>query len=70
MGRLITSIEIMKNHRYTTILYFLLSEIRDVFVDDFPNGLPPSREVGHPIEVVPGSKSVNKPTYRPCHYES
>lgn len=42
----------------------------DVFPDDLPDGLPPSREVDHPIEVIPGSKPVSKPAYRLSHSET
>ena len=37
-----------------------MSKFRDVFPDDFPEGLPPSREVDHPIEVILGLKPVSK----------
>ena len=56
-----------KTRRYATILSSFLSKFRLVFPDDLPNGLPPSREVDHPIEVIPGSKPVSKPAYRLSH---
>ena len=59
-----------KTRRYATILSSLLSEFRDVFPDDLPDGLPPSREVDHPIEVIPGSKPVSKHAYRLSHFEA
>ena len=56
--------KIENSHRYTTILSSLLSKFRDVFLDDLSNGLLPSREVDHLIEVVPGLKLVSKHAYR------
>ena len=47
-----------------------MSEFRDVFLDDLPDGLPPSREVDHLIKVAPQSKSVSKFTYRLSHFET
>ena len=64
-----TKAKTKKTHRYIAILYSLLSKFRDVFLDDLPNGLPPSREVDHLIEVVPGLKRVNKLAYRLSHFE-
>ena len=40
-----TKVEIEKTHRYTTILYSLLSQFRGVFLDDLLDGWLPSREV-------------------------
>ena len=65
-----TKAKTVKTHRYTTILYSLMSEFRDVFPDDLPDGLPPSREVDHPIEVLPGLKPISKPAYRLSHSEA
>ena len=56
-----------KTHRYAAILYSLLSEFRDVLLDDLLDGLPPSREVNHLMEVVPRSNLVSKPTHRLNH---
>ena len=42
----------------------LLAEFRDVMPDELPEGLPPSREVDHRIELIPGSSPPSKPTYR------
>ena len=47
-----------------------MNEFRDVFPDDLPDGLPPSREVDHPIEVILGSKPISKPAYRLSHSEA
>jgi hypothetical protein len=42
----------------------LLDEFKDVFPEDLPEGLPPSRDVDHRIELVPGSTPPSRPTYR------
>ena len=42
----------------------LLSAYADVFPADLPSGLPPTREVDHHIELVPGSSPPSRPTYR------
>ena len=36
----------------------------DVFPEELPAGLPPSREVDHKIELVPGSVPPSRPTFR------
>jgi hypothetical protein len=41
-----------------------LAGYRDVFPDALPDGLPPSREVDHRIELVPGSSPQSRPTIR------
>ncbi len=42
-----------------------LSEYQDIFIEDMPNELPPSRgEDDHSIDLVPGSSPPNKPPYR------
>ena len=42
----------------------VMDEYRDVFPDQLPQGLPPSRDVDHRIELVPGSTPPSRPTYR------
>jgi len=42
----------------------LLSRYQDVFPDDLPKDLPPSRNVDHHIEVLPGSTPPTRPTYQ------
>ena len=65
-----TKAETEKTRKYAKILFSLMNEFRDVFPDDLPDGLPPSREVDRPIKVVPGSKSISKPAYRLSHSEA
>ena len=42
----------------------LMRTFRHVFPDELPAGLPPSREVDHKIELVPGSVPPSRPTFR------
>ena len=42
----------------------LRDEFKDVFPENLPSGLPPSREVDHKIELLPGSIPPSRPTYR------
>jgi hypothetical protein len=42
----------------------LLSRYQDVFPDDLPKDLPPSRNVDHHIDVLPGSLPPSRPTYQ------
>ena len=41
-----------------------MSAFRDVFPDELPAGLPPSREVDHRIELTPGAVPPSRPTFR------
>ena len=41
-----------------------LSSFKDVFPEDLPPGLPPSREVDFRIELTPGSTPPSRPTFR------
>ena len=42
----------------------VLSEFKDVFPDELPPGLPPSREVDHRIELYAGANPPSRPTFR------
>ena len=42
----------------------IVSEFKDVFPEDLPNGLPPKRPVDHRIELDPGQQPPSRPTYR------
>ena len=59
-----------KTRKYAKILVSLMREFGDVFPDDLPDGLPPSREVDHLIKVIPQSKPITKPSYRLSHFEA
>src|SRR5437016_1445374 len=45
-------------------LKHILNEYKDVFPDDLPIGLPPSREIDHRIELIPGSVPPSRATYK------
>ena len=42
----------------------VIEQFRDVFPDELPAGLPPSREVDHRIELTPGASPPSRPTFR------
>ena len=42
----------------------VIDDFLPVFPDQLPPGLPPTRGVVHPIELIPGSKPPSRPTYR------
>lgn len=42
----------------------LISKYSVVFPDELPTELPPTRDVDHHIEIVPGSSPPTKPTYQ------
>ncbi|KAJ0041227.1 hypothetical protein Pint_27117 [Pistacia integerrima] len=42
----------------------LLQEFSDVVSDEIPHGLPPTRDIQHAIDFIPGSVIPNKPAYR------
>ena len=42
----------------------MLSEYRDIVVDDLPNELPPRRNISHQIDFIPGASLPNKAAYR------
>ena len=42
----------------------LIQEYHDLFPEQLPKGLPPTREVKHHIDVEPGSKPSYRPPYR------
>ena len=41
----------------------ILTEFSDVFPKDLPSGLPPTRDIDHKIELVPGAKSPHRAPY-------
>ena len=42
----------------------MLSEYRDIVVDDLPNELPPRRNISHRIDFILGASLPNKVAYR------
>jgi hypothetical protein len=42
----------------------VMQDYRDVFPSELPPGLPPSRDVDHRIELLPGSTPPSRPTFR------
>ena len=42
----------------------ILNEFSDIFPKDLPAGLPPSRDVDHRIELVPGAEPPHRAPYR------
>ena len=42
----------------------LIEKYHDVFPSDLPYGLPPSRNIDHKIEIIPGSEPPSKATYK------
>ena len=42
----------------------VLNEFADVFPKELPKGLPPKRDVEHPIEVLPGQEPPHRAPYR------
>ena len=49
---------------FASIRTRLLRQYRDVFPEELPAGLPPSREVDHKIELTPGSVPQSRPIIR------
>ena len=42
----------------------LLNRFQDVFLEELPHGLPPSRGIEHQIDFVLGAVIPNRPSYR------
>ena len=42
----------------------MLSEYRDIVVDDLPNELPPRRNISHHIDFILGSSLPKKEAYK------
>jgi hypothetical protein len=53
-----------ESHRMAALRSDLLAKFRHVFPDELPAGLPPTREVDHKIELVPGAVPPSRPTFR------
>ena len=47
----------------------IIHEFWDVFPEDLPSGLPPSRSIDHKIELYEGQEPPSRPTYRLSYVE-
>lgn len=56
--------ETSKADQFAVVRRRVLGPYKDVFPDELPVGLPPSREVDHRIELVPGAVPTSRPTFR------
>jgi hypothetical protein len=63
-AELSTAVQATESGELTSVRDVTLAAYRDVFPDALPDGLPPSREVDHRIELIPGSVPPSRPTIR------
>ena len=42
----------------------MLTEFKQILVDEIPTGLPATRSISHQIDLIPGSSLPNKATHR------
>ena len=54
----------LRNSDEFTLIQEIMNDFKDVFPDDLPSGLPPSRGVDHAIEVASGGQPFSKQPYR------
>ncbi|XP_038973206.1 uncharacterized protein LOC120105113 [Phoenix dactylifera] len=52
------------NFSLPSMVAFLLQEFGDIFPEEIPHGLPPTRGIEHQIDLIPGSSIPNRPAYR------
>ena len=43
-----------------SVVFNVLQEYEDVFLDEVPPGLPPKREIEHQIDLIPGASLPNR----------
>jgi hypothetical protein len=46
-----------------SVVFNVLQEYEDVFLDEVPSGLPPKRGIEHQIDLVPGASLPNRAAY-------
>ena len=49
---------------FLSIVAPILQNYKDVFLEDIPSGLPPTRRIEHQIDFVPGTTIPNRPAYK------
>ena len=59
-----SALQVAESDSLAAVRRRMLDAFRDVFPEALPQGLPPSREVDHHIELVPGSSPPSRPTFR------
>lgn len=42
----------------------ILEQYKDVYPPELPSGLPPHRNISHPIPLEPGARPMSRPMYR------
>ena len=58
------SLNIVKQPINATSLQQLLQELKDVFPNELPKGVPPEQALPHRLDVALGIKPISKPSYR------
>ena len=49
---------------FPSIVALILHNYKDVFPEDIPSGLPPTRRIEHQIDFVLGTNIPNRPAYK------
>ncbi|XP_038973002.1 uncharacterized protein LOC120105029 [Phoenix dactylifera] len=56
--------EEQREHIFHTRCHINDKEFGDIFPEEIPHGLPPTRGIEHQIDLIPGSSIPNRPAYR------
>ncbi|XP_038972522.1 uncharacterized protein LOC120104801 [Phoenix dactylifera] len=56
--------EEQREHIFHTRCHINDKEFGDIFSEEIPHGLPPTRGIEHQIDLIPGSSIPNRPAYR------